>query len=132
MSTSTTDPIAPPPPLPPAGAPPAETAPSQIYDEGQGFGRMVGFAGLFGLVLGAVVVITNQALDRQNLTQFGRQVHSSMCRAIQPFHGLYDGDVLYAVTTAAVPAADLSTEDLGLLAGELAWDAVLQAVTAGR
>jgi ABC-2 type transport system permease protein len=60
MSTSTTDPIAPP---PAADTPrPAETAPSQTYDEGQAFGRLVGFAGLFGLVLGAVVVITNQAL----------------------------------------------------------------------
>jgi L-aminopeptidase/D-esterase-like protein len=78
------------------------------------------------------VVVTNQALDRQNLTQFGRQVHSSMSRAIQPFHALHDGDVLYAVTTAAVEDSDLSTEDLGLLAGELAWDAVLSAVTAGR
>lgn len=52
--------IAPPPP-PPAAPPPAETAPSQSYDEGQAFGRIVGFVGLFGLVLGAVVIIANQA-----------------------------------------------------------------------
>lgn len=76
------------------------------------------------------VLITNQVLDRQNLTQLGRQVHASMARAIQPFHALGDGDVLYAVTTAAVENPTLATEDLGLLAGELAWDAVLRAVGA--
>jgi ABC-type transport system involved in multi-copper enzyme maturation permease subunit len=60
MSTSTTDPIAPPAPGPTAL--PAETAPSQTLAEGQAFGRLVGFAGLFGLVLGTVVVVTNSAL----------------------------------------------------------------------
>ena len=31
------------------------------------------------------------------LDQLGRQVHTSMARAIQPFHTEFDGDVLWAV-----------------------------------
>ncbi len=74
------------------------------------------------------VVITNQQLDRRELRQLGVQVHSSMARAIQPFHALVDGDVLYAVTTGEVENLALSSMSLGVLASELAWDAVLAAV----
>src|ERR671931_181754 len=48
------------------------------------------------------VVVTNQTLDRRVLQQLGRQVHASLARAIQPFHALVDGDVLYAVSTGEV------------------------------
>jgi L-aminopeptidase/D-esterase-like protein len=74
------------------------------------------------------VVITNQQLDRRELRQLGVQVHSSMARAIQPFHALVDGDVLYAVTTGEVETLALPSLTLGVLASELAWDAVLAAV----
>jgi 6-aminohexanoate-oligomer endohydrolase len=73
------------------------------------------------------LVVTNQKLDAYSLTQLGRQVHSSMARAIQPFHTVRDGDVLYTVTTDAVESS-LDTTSLGVLASELAWDAVLSAV----
>ncbi len=72
------------------------------------------------------VVVTNQKLDDFSLGQLGRQVHGSMARAIQPFHTARDGDVLYAVTTDEVDGLPLTS--LGILAGELAWDAVLSAV----
>ena len=71
------------------------------------------------------LVVTNQRLDRCTLQQVGRQVHSSMARAIQPFHGLDDGDVLFAVTTAETDDPALPPSSLGMLASELAWDAVL-------
>lgn len=71
------------------------------------------------------VVVTNQSLSRLELAQLGRQVHASMARAIQPFHGLADGDVLFAVSTAEVTYPALSHTALGVLASELAWDAVL-------
>jgi 6-aminohexanoate-oligomer endohydrolase len=74
------------------------------------------------------VVVTNQRLERRELRQFGVQVHSSLARAIQPVHALADGDVLYAVTTAEVDNPDLPSTSLGVLASELAWDAVLAAV----
>jgi L-aminopeptidase/D-esterase-like protein len=71
------------------------------------------------------VIVTNQQLSRRDLGQWGKQVHSSMSRAIWPFHTLMDGDVLFAVTTNEVanPALDVAT--LGMLTGELVWDAIL-------
>jgi 6-aminohexanoate-oligomer endohydrolase len=72
------------------------------------------------------VVITNQQLDRRSLRQLGRQVHASMARAIHPFHAVADGDVLYAVTTAEVDNEAVDPIGLGVVASELAWDAVLE------
>lgn len=73
------------------------------------------------------VLITNQKLDHASLTQLGRQVHSSMARAILPFHTVRDGDVLYTATTGGIEGT-VGVTALGLLASELAWDAVLAAV----
>src|ERR687898_863654 len=41
------------------------------------------------------VLVTNVAFPRELLRQLGRQVHSSMARAIQPFHTPDDGDILF-------------------------------------
>jgi L-aminopeptidase/D-esterase-like protein len=71
------------------------------------------------------VAITNQKLEPEALRQWGRQIHVSMGRAIQPFHARFDGDVLFAVTTAEVDNPALDEISLGVLAGEVAWDAVL-------
>lgn len=65
-------------------------------------------------------------MEAAALRQFGRQVHSSMTRAIEPFHSILDGDVLYAITTGEVDAP-IPSEMLAVLAGEVAWDAVLAA-----
>jgi L-aminopeptidase/D-esterase-like protein len=48
-----------------------------------------------------------------------------MARAIQPFHTIYDGDVLWAVSTNEVDNPSLNDVALGALASEVAWDAVL-------
>jgi L-aminopeptidase/D-esterase-like protein len=74
------------------------------------------------------VVVTNQVLDGRTLRTLGRQVHASMARAIQPFHALVDGDVLFAVTTNEVEGGLLESLGLGVVASEVAWDAVLSAV----
>ena len=71
------------------------------------------------------LVATNRRLSERMLDQLARQVHSSMARAIQPFHTALDGDVLYAVTTNEVPDPALNEAGLGVIASELAWDAVL-------
>ncbi|MFP6702500.1 MAG: P1 family peptidase [Planctomycetaceae bacterium] len=73
------------------------------------------------------VVVTNQKLGDWELSQISRQVHTSMARAIQPFHALIDGDVLYAVTTGEVGKASdrKATRTVVDLATRLAWDAVL-------
>ncbi len=73
-------------------------------------------------------VITNQRLDNRSLRQVAVQVHASMARAIQPFHALVDGDVLCAVTTNEVDNEELTAMSLGVVASELAWDAVLASV----
>lgn len=71
------------------------------------------------------LVLTNQSVERRSLRQLAAQVHASLARAIQPFHALVDGDVLYAVTTAEVEDPELTDTALGVVASELAWDAVL-------
>jgi L-aminopeptidase/D-esterase-like protein len=82
------------------------------------------------------LVVTNQEFGgyfeiRWQLRQLARQVHSSMARAIQPFHSFGDGDVLFAVTTDEVENKALNLTDLGVLASELAWDAVLSCFQRG-
>jgi L-aminopeptidase/D-esterase-like protein len=71
------------------------------------------------------VIITNQKLTRRDLEQWGKQVHSSMSRAIYPFHTPRDGDTLFAVTTNEVENPALEVAALGVLAGEILWDAIL-------
>ena len=75
------------------------------------------------------LVVTNQKWSQRELNQIGKQVHASMARAIQPFHTMRDGDVLFTATTDEVENKRLkSTTDFGLIASELAWDAVLNSL----
>src|SRR5438105_1613614 len=81
------------------------------------------------------LLVTNQRTSSFNLLQTARQVHASMARAIDPFHTVSDGDVLWAVTTNELPSSseterrpaiiDFDERRLGVFASELAWDAVL-------
>ena len=72
------------------------------------------------------VVVTNLSLDARQLRTVARQTHASLARAIHPFHALEDGDVLYAVSTGSLDKDPLlDTTSLGIVASELAWDAVL-------
>jgi 6-aminohexanoate-oligomer endohydrolase len=74
------------------------------------------------------LVVTNAVLAQWELRQLARQTHSSLARAIQPFNALYDGDVLFAVTTSEVESTALDAAGLGVIASEVAWDAVLASV----
>jgi 6-aminohexanoate-oligomer endohydrolase len=74
------------------------------------------------------LVVTNQKLDYWALRRLAVQVHTSMARAIQPFQTERDGDVLFAVSTQEVEHPGLIPVDLGVVASELAWDAVLSSV----
>lgn len=73
------------------------------------------------------VAITDARPTDGALAQWGRQVHASMARAIDPFHTAHDGDVLWAVSTDR-GRDDVDPVALGVVASELAWDAVLAAV----
>jgi len=48
-----------------------------------------------------------------------------MARAIQPFHTIYDGDVLYMITTGQVDGKNVDPVSLGIVAAGEAWDAIL-------
>lgn len=75
----------------------------------------------------SVLVINQKLPDPGALGRIARQVHASMSRAIQPFHMMVDGDVLFAVNTNAVEGP-LHEMMLATVASELAWDAVLACV----
>lgn len=98
------------------------------YDRAEFAGQGAAF-GTFGdaKVLVVTVVVTNVRLTDLALRQFATQVHSSMHRAIQPFHTELDGDTLFALTTDEVELTGTAA-GLGALASELAWDAVLSSV----
>jgi L-aminopeptidase/D-esterase-like protein len=74
------------------------------------------------------LVVTNRVLDQSQLGRLAIETHSSMARAIQPFHTSRDGDTLFAVTTANYEARDPHVDELSVYASELAWDAVLNSV----
>ena len=74
------------------------------------------------------LVVTNHVLGQVQLQRLAIETHSSMARAIQPFHTSRDGDTLFAVTTAKCEANDPSLADLSVYASELAWDAVLNSI----
>ena len=75
------------------------------------------------------LVVTNQKWGQRQLEQIGRQVHVAMGRAIQPFHTMEDGDILFSATTGVVENEALKNPtDFGLIAAELAWDAVLNSL----
>lgn len=82
-------------------------------------------------------LVTNVSLNSVELQQFARQVHSSMHRAIQPFHTDMDGDTLFAITTDELPLPkspvsshgrlSVTATALGAIASEVMWDALLEA-----
>jgi len=74
------------------------------------------------------VVVTNKSLPFWALQRLGVQVHNSMARGDQPMAEGDDGDTLFTVTTGKVVGATISDadmDDLGILASETAWDALL-------
>jgi len=74
------------------------------------------------------LVVTNQKLPYWALQRLAVQVHTSMARAIQPFATEADGDVLYAVSTDEIENPLVSPLQLGSIASEVAWDAVLSSM----
>lgn len=71
------------------------------------------------------LVVTNEDLSYVALNRLAVQTHTSMGRAIQPFHTVSDGDALFAVTTSEVRNTKLDPADLPVYCSELAWDAIL-------
>ena len=76
------------------------------------------------------LLVTNRQLRQDQLQRLAVATHTSMARAIQPFHTGRDGDTLFAATTAEISEGDPDLSDLCALSSELAWDAVLNCVPA--
>jgi L-aminopeptidase/D-esterase-like protein len=73
------------------------------------------------------LVVTDQRLAASELQRLAIQVNSSLARALQPLHTPWDGDTLFAATTAEVANPELGAIGVALAASDLAWDAVLAA-----
>ncbi|MBX9626245.1 MAG: ABC transporter permease [Gemmataceae bacterium] len=85
MSTTTeTDPLAPP--------RPAETAPSAVLADPLAFARLVGFVGLFGLILGLVVVIANEAVGQRWIGKGGGYLFAAVGVALMLYHAARDAE----------------------------------------
>jgi len=78
--------------LDPTSPPPVETAPSQTYQQGPALARMVGFAGLFALVLGAVVIVTNMALTPRWITTGWGYLFGAVGVVLLMYHAVSDGE----------------------------------------
>lgn len=79
------------------------------------------------------LIVVNQAMDPADLQRLAIQVHTSMGRGLQPFQTQSDGDVLYAVSTAEYDppeAQRMIGPDIGIVASELMWDAILSSTPA--
>jgi L-aminopeptidase/D-esterase-like protein len=74
------------------------------------------------------LLLTNRCMSQDDLTRLAITTHSSMARAIQPFHTERDGDTLFAVSTGEIREREPDVSDLAVIASELAWDAVLNCV----
>lgn len=72
------------------------------------------------------LVVTNQKFPSDYVfQQVARQIHASMARAIHPYSIIGDGDVLFMVSTEEIDDSPIKSSAFGVLAGEVAWDAVL-------
>jgi L-aminopeptidase/D-esterase-like protein len=78
------------------------------------------------------LVVIDRDMSQCALQRLAIEVHTSMARAIQPFHTARDGDTLFAVTTGEDCTSDPDHGELSLYASELAWSAVLQCVPSVR
>jgi L-aminopeptidase/D-esterase-like protein len=72
-----------------------------------------------------VVIITDAALDKIQLTQVTQMTHNGFARAISPVHTRFDGDLVFALSTGR-KRADLDA--IGTAAAEVAAQAIVRAV----
>lgn len=76
-----------------------------------------------------VVVATNVALTKTQMTKVAMMANCGAARAIRPYHTTGDGDQLFAVSTRQLKRDDVNVTIVGTLAAEVVADAVLRAVT---
>jgi L-aminopeptidase/D-esterase-like protein len=74
------------------------------------------------------VVATNVALTKAEATKVAQMAHDGLARSIRPVHTPWDGDTLFALSTAAM-TVDQAALVVGALAAEAVARAVVRAVT---
>ncbi len=75
-----------------------------------------------------VVVATNVAFTKTQLTKVAMMANCGAARAIRPYHTTGDGDQLFAASTRQLKRTDVNVTTIGTLAAEVVSDAVLRAV----
>lgn len=90
--------------------------------------RLDGIAGGQNTTIGAVA--TDAPLTRPQAQRLAMMAHDGLARAIRPIHTPFDGDTLFALSTAAPGSVPIDPVELTIL-GTLAADCVAQAVRQG-
>lgn len=72
------------------------------------------------------VVATNAALNREQATKVAQMAQDGLARAIRPVHTMYDGDIVFALSTGT-HTADITL--IGAIAAEVVARAIVKAVT---
>ncbi|MCG6919204.1 MAG: P1 family peptidase [Deltaproteobacteria bacterium] len=72
------------------------------------------------------VIGTNATLSKAELTRVAQMAHDGIARTVVPSHTLYDGDTIFALSTASHGGVD--TNVVGALAAQLMAQAVVNAV----
>ena len=85
--------------------------------------------GLIGENTTLAVVATNAALTKVEAGKLAQLSQNGMVRAISPVHTMFDGDVVFALSTGEAKA-DLN--ELGVVAGEVLAQAIVRAVKAAK
>lgn len=85
----------------------------------------VGLAATQNTCIGAVA--TDAPLSRGQAERLAMMAHDGLARAIRPIHTPFDGDTLFALSTAPADAGIISAVELAIL-GTLAADCVARAV----
>ena len=73
-----------------------------------------------------VLVATNSELTKEEVNLLAKMAGGGVGRVVVPSHTIYDGDVIFAVSTCEKRKIELSL--LGLLAQEAVLEAILRAV----
>ena len=87
--------------------------------------RVGGLAGRESTCIGAVA--TDAPLTRAQATRLAAMAHDGLARSIRPVHTMFDGDCLFALSTAASGLPPVDALELSIL-GTLAADMVARAV----
>lgn len=75
------------------------------------------------------VVATNAALNKEQINLVAMMAHDGIARMIRPAHTLFDGDVLFALSTGSVPG---DVNAIGHAAAEVVAQGIVRAVKAAE